>query len=32
LVIFRENMVHNKIKTSYFVRRSTYRLVNVVFN
>ena len=33
LVIFRENMVHNKIKNiDYFVRRSTYRLLNVVFN
>jgi len=32
-VIFRENMVHNKINNiGYFVRCSTYRLLNVVFN
>ena len=31
LVIFRENMVHNKIKhrLGYFVRHSTDRLLNV---
>ena len=29
LVIFRENMMHNKIITDYFVRHSTDRLLNV---